>query len=110
VVILSQAFFANKWTQRELDALFARETHEEKIIIPVWYEVGFDDVKKHSLLLADKLAISSAIGADQIAQRIQAVVTETKAYDEEHASERIPSLGPHEKISSKHLRSIYRSL
>jgi hypothetical protein len=103
VVILSESFFVKEWPQRELDALFARETLGEKIIIPVWHNVGFADVAKHSPLLADKLAVSSNIGADQVAQRIQAVVVETSRYDEERDSEVIPSPKPNEKISSKHL-------
>lgn len=102
VVILSHAYFAKKWPQQELDAFFARETRGEKVIIPVWHNVGFDDVINHSVLLADKLAVSSSIGAERVAERIQSVVAGTKQYDEEHARKYMSSPMPHEKISSKH--------
>jgi hypothetical protein len=39
VVILSPAFFAKQWTQSELDGWFARETSDQKKILPVWHEI-----------------------------------------------------------------------
>ena len=40
VVVFSPDFLRKKWTQEELAGLFARETAERKIILPVWYKVG----------------------------------------------------------------------
>ena len=37
VVVLSPKFFAKEWTQKELDALTARETKDKKIILPIWH-------------------------------------------------------------------------
>src|ERR1700722_2831578 len=52
VVVLSPSFFAKKWPQAELDGLFALETTTRKIILPVWKDVAFEDVKKFSPVLA----------------------------------------------------------
>ena len=35
IVVLSEAFFAKKWPQAELDGLFAKETPDQKVILPV---------------------------------------------------------------------------
>jgi hypothetical protein len=37
IVILSEAFFAKHWPQRELDGLAAREVDGVKVILPVWH-------------------------------------------------------------------------
>jgi hypothetical protein len=61
IVVLSPAFFAKEWPQRELDGLVSRETAQgAQLILPVWHNVGRDDVLHHSPPLADKLARSTA--------------------------------------------------
>lgn len=74
IVVLSPAFFAKEWPQRELDALVAREISGGKVILPVWHRVGKRDVLQASPLLADKMAVSTARGiraiADQILQAV----------------------------------------
>ena len=44
IVILSPAFFAKQWTNAELSGLFALENRNRKVIIPIWYKVGAEDV------------------------------------------------------------------
>ena len=40
IVLVSPAFLAKEWPQRELDGLMARETATgRKAIVPVWHEV-----------------------------------------------------------------------
>ena len=70
VVILSRAFFEKEWTQKELDALVARDDGREKVILPVWHGVTRADVVRWSPLLADRLAVSSATGADETARHL----------------------------------------
>ena len=70
VVILSPDFFRKKWPQNELDGMVAGD----KPIIPVWHNVDQNDVKKFSPILADKVAISTTIGLEQVAGRIAKVV------------------------------------
>src|SRR4051812_3159315 len=59
VVVLSTNFFKKAWPQRELDGLMARDDGSTKVIIPVWYKVTVEDVRKYSPVLADKVAIYS---------------------------------------------------
>src|SRR5262249_22303717 len=58
VVILSPAFFAKQWPQRELNGLVALEPAAQKTILPIWHEVGQSDVARYSPLLADRKAVS----------------------------------------------------
>ena len=59
VVILSRAFFANDWPQRELDGLIALDSPQRKVILPVWDGIDQHVVASYSPLLAGKLAIST---------------------------------------------------
>lgn len=71
VVILSNHFFNKEWPQRELDALTARETGGTAgIILPVWHNVDRRAVAQYSLVLADRVAVSSALGIPRVADRI----------------------------------------
>jgi hypothetical protein len=114
VVVISPAFIEQEWPKRELDALYARETDGEKVIIPLWHNVTFNDVKKFSPLLLDRLAVTSDIGTERAAEKINSLVIETKRFEqerarqterleEERARQRIPSPVLHEKVSSRHL-------
>jgi hypothetical protein len=40
LVVLSPAFLKKEWSQRELDALVAKETNGTRVILPVWHKVG----------------------------------------------------------------------
>jgi TIR domain len=66
VVILSPAFFAKDWPQRELGALFSRQN----AILPVWHQLRAKDVAAKSPLLADLLAASTDEGLDAVAAKI----------------------------------------
>lgn len=69
VTILSDNFFRKKWPQKELDALFALET-ESKKILPVWHRLSASDIARYAPLLADRLAVSTDIGVDAVADAI----------------------------------------
>ena len=77
VVILSPAFFAKEWPQKELDALVSREDGKHKVILPVLHGMSNSDVRSHSPLLADKLSISTKVGLDIVAEEIVKVVTKS---------------------------------
>jgi hypothetical protein len=61
IVVLSEFFFKKEWTQRELDGLFALEMDGRSRILPIWHKISKDEVRKFSPLLADKLALNSAM-------------------------------------------------
>jgi hypothetical protein len=75
VVVLSPSFFAKEWPQRELDALSALGSGSDKVILPIWHGVDQKTVARHSPTLADKLAVSTDRGLDQVALAIIGVVS-----------------------------------
>jgi len=74
VVVLSPAFFRKKWPQSELDGLFALESNERKIILPVWKDVNEDEVKAYSPILASILGVPSSKGIETVVGEIQRAV------------------------------------
>jgi hypothetical protein len=71
VVVLSPAFFAKEWPQRELAGLAAREVDAgSKVILPVWHEVDQHYVTRHSPILADRLGALTSEGIDTVADKI----------------------------------------
>jgi TIR domain len=75
VVVLSPAFFAKEWPQRELDALFQRDTIDQKVILPVWHNISRDEVAQHSPLLADRVAVKSSDGLERVVGKILEIVS-----------------------------------
>ncbi len=72
LVVLSKAFFAKEWPQRELDGLTTRETSSgETLVLPVWHNVTQKEVAEFSPPLADRLAISSEQGIDHIVLQVK---------------------------------------
>jgi hypothetical protein len=71
IVVLSKSFFAKDWPQRELDGLFALETSNKKLILPVWLGVNKDDVAQFSPILAGRLGGKGDKGVPHIVDEIQ---------------------------------------
>ncbi|WP_405642617.1 toll/interleukin-1 receptor domain-containing protein [Streptomyces sp. NBC_00019] len=69
VVVLSPSFFAKHWPQRELAGLMAVAQGERRIL-PVWHEVGADDVVRTSPILADLVGVSTRRGLNAVAEEI----------------------------------------
>jgi len=74
IVVLSPHFFAKRWPQRELNGLSARENHGRKVILPVWFNLSFEDVEKAAPMLADRIAARSQDGIDTVVQRLVKVI------------------------------------
>jgi hypothetical protein len=70
IVVLSDAFFAKRWPQRELDALFALEDDERTLILPVWLKLTEDSVRNFSAILSSRVAVISNGDAEQAAARL----------------------------------------
>jgi len=61
IVVFSRAFLAKKkWTEYELNALFALEQPGRKIILPIWHGITRDDLINYSPAFADRLAKRSS--------------------------------------------------
>lgn len=70
VVVLSSAFFKKKWPRAELDGLFALETAERKIILPIWKDVTEQDVRSFSPILAGRLGAPTNGGVEPVVEEI----------------------------------------
>jgi len=70
IVILSKEFFKKEWTQRELDALVAKEEGNEKVILPIWHKITKEDIVIFSPILAGRLSASTAQGLEYVANEI----------------------------------------
>ena len=75
VVIISPAFLAKEWPQRELDGLAALELQSgEKKILPIWHEIDRDTLARRSPMLADRVAAKSTEGIDALVEKILAAM------------------------------------
>jgi hypothetical protein len=74
IVVLSPAFFAKEWPNKELDGLVAREDGSEKVVLPIWHNVSASDVVKFSPMLADKVAVSTSRGMLHVATTVAEAV------------------------------------
>jgi len=81
IVILSQSFFNKEWPRKELDGLFTRDDGKEKLILPVWHDISFNDVKKFSPILADKIAVSTNKGIEYVANQIFKAIKQKSSVD-----------------------------
>ena len=79
VVILSPDFFRKKWPLWEFNGLFAREEEESNVILPVWHHISRREILQHSPLLADRLAVDTAEGIEQVARAICRAVSQAGA-------------------------------
>ncbi len=71
IVVLSLSFFKKEWPQKELDALFNKESDGEKVVLPIWHKVTRDEVKHFSPMLVDKVALNTAMYTiDEIASSL----------------------------------------
>ncbi|KAA0766435.1 toll/interleukin-1 receptor domain-containing protein [Bacillus sp. SH5-2] len=84
IVVLSEHFFRKGWTNYELDGLVGRNVSEKHdLILPIWHNVGYEEVKKFSPPLADITALQSDnMAIEEIADQLIALLT-TSSFDEE---------------------------
>lgn len=75
IVVLSPHFFKKQWSQWELDGLVACQNNSDSgVILPVWHQVAQADVLAYSPSLADKIAIDSSLGLDEVVRRLTAAI------------------------------------
>lgn len=67
VVVLSEQFFGKDWSEYELNGLVQRQMAEDKVILPLWYDVSHADIVDYSPSLADLKA--EPIDTDNIQDR-----------------------------------------
>jgi hypothetical protein len=74
IVVFSPSFFKKKWTALELDGLFAKETAERKVILPIWHRITRDDLLKVYPPFADRYAVKSEVGLDAVVEAVRLAV------------------------------------
>jgi hypothetical protein len=74
VVILSPHFFEKNWPEYELRGLVGKSLGNARTILPLWHNIGRDDVLKFSPSLADVRAESTSQSLDAIAFKIVAAI------------------------------------
>lgn len=48
IIVISKAFFGREWTERELNEFLQKQNESgQKVILPLLYDISFDDVKEH---------------------------------------------------------------
>jgi len=120
IVVLSKAFFAKQWTQYELDGLTEMEIFgRDKVLLPVWHSVSYNDVIAYSPSLAGRKAALTSKGLDSVVAEVvniirpqgspfvrardlliewgitPPVITDEYWLDVVEASNRIPAYGAH---------------
>jgi len=88
VVILSHAFFSKDWPKDELEGLLSIEKRHcrtigprRKRILPVWHNVGIEDVENFSPILAGRLGVSTSLGLDSVVKAIVATIESKRDND-----------------------------
>ena len=79
IVILSPTYLAKNWTIREFYTLLAKEIEEHKVILPVLYNVGVEELKKKDLLMADRFAVNADRGLDFVVDKLVGEIRKPKA-------------------------------
>lgn len=79
IVILSPTYLAKNWTIREFYTLLAKEIEEHKVILPVLYNIGVDDLKRKDLLMADRFAVSADRGLDFVVDKLVGEIRKPKS-------------------------------
>jgi hypothetical protein len=76
IVIFSKAFLRKKkWTEYELNSLFALEKPGRKIILPIWHGITREDVLEYGAGFADRLAkVSSKDSYEDIVESLLALL------------------------------------
>jgi hypothetical protein len=81
VLILSREFFKKPWPRGDLDQLAAidRDFAGETKLLPIWHNIGPQDISFYSPSLAEKIGVESKYGLDTVVSEIREVVISTNS-------------------------------
>ena len=79
IVIFSPTYLAKNWTIREFYTLLAKEIEEQKVILPVLYNITLDELKNKDLLMADRFAVNADKGMDFVVERLVKEIKKSNA-------------------------------
>lgn len=79
IVVFSKSFLGRKkWTEYELNGLFAREKDGKKIILPIWHDISREDLESYSPSLADRYAKRSSDSLEEIVNELKELIINNK--------------------------------
>jgi hypothetical protein len=105
VVILSRHFFEKEWPQRELDALLGGEIAGTTKLFAVWHGVDASYVRSISPLLADKIAVLSDQGVEDVADALSDVLPIESSISGDALAERLELHLSQESSVQEYLRT-----
>ena len=70
ILVISRYFLQKKWTMAELKAIINKHIDGELVLIPVYHNISYTDVKREYPLLADILGVISEVGYEKVAEKI----------------------------------------
>ncbi|MGQ0718843.1 MAG: toll/interleukin-1 receptor domain-containing protein [Pseudonocardiales bacterium] len=72
LVVVSRNFILKRWPEYELRGLTAKEmAGADKVIIPIWHNISYEDILEFSPPLADKVAVvTSGLELPEIAEAV----------------------------------------
>ena len=70
IVILSHSFFSKDWPKSELDGLMSKEIQAQKVILPVWHKINYEEVRRYSPLLAGRIAANTENGLHDVKEKL----------------------------------------
>lgn len=85
IVIFSPTYLAKNWTIREFYTLLAKEIEEQKVILPVLYNITLDELKNKDLVMADRFAVNSDKGIDFVVERLVGEIRKTHVVKKKEA-------------------------
>jgi hypothetical protein len=75
VLVLSKGFLEKDYPQKEMQALLARQSANERYILPILHKVDHSLLLRRAPLLGDLLSVSTDKGLEQVAAAVHRAVT-----------------------------------
>lgn len=76
IIVLSQSFFAKRWTNYELDMLEHLWVTEERMLFPIWHGIEMEQIRAYRVFLANLVGRSTDTYAiKEIANEIHEIIT-----------------------------------
>ena len=77
IVLISPVYFRKQWAMNELNALFAQEKGQNRIL-PILHNISVDEIRNHFPILADRYMISSDKGMNAVVNKILQTMSRMK--------------------------------
>lgn len=106
IVIISPVYLKKNWAMKELEALFAQETERNRIL-PILHKINIDEIRERLPMLADRYAVSSKNGIQNVVDRVYQTVKSKRKYTKKQIPEEKKKKAPgkNKKNQGMHIRN-----